>query len=156
MPVESGDICFLQIKFRNSDAKKVDAILGSNVEYLYEGCKGTVVWEEGQANSGMTEERKALAAAGVIFEGRHGAGELYPARVFCGIGGESYEVETFFDRDRFMSEMDLESSMGPVVRFDIAKGEVDAASLAQVRKFREAVMQVRQAFESAKDIRPGS
>lgn len=125
-----GDRCCLSMRFRKKDTTKVWRFFHEDPATFEKGLTdngdGTVTLEEVEANYGCYQEREAIAAAGVVFDGSHGAGCEYGPALFCAFDGECHNVDS------------LQQSCDPAVRVDLETGEICKSQLAEILAFIEA------------------
>ena len=93
-----GDRCYLTMQIRRSDAHNVEEFLGDSpldheqFDPKYPGLE----WQDDEANYAITDDRGAMAEAGIVFIGRHGEGGNYPGYEFASDGKEmrAWELST--------------------------------------------------------------
>lgn len=133
-----GDRCYLRMRFLESDLEKVSEILGEKLDAdEMEEEDGALVYIDEESNYGLGSAREALAKADVIFDGNHEAGDDYPKCEFCGIDGQSLELE---GEDNFPWAR---------VGYNLDTGQVDWKAVEEARAFYAARAKVKASFELA-------
>ena len=125
-----GDRCCLSVRFRKEDTPKVRRFFHEEPATFEKGLTdngdGTVTLEELEANYCCYQEREAIAAAGVVFDGSHGAGDDNGPALFCAFNGKCHNVDS------------LQRSCDPAVRVDLETGEICKKQFEEILAFIEA------------------